>query len=207
MTCSIDDCVLPHYGRGMCSKHYQRWRKYGSPHITKTAPKGEALTWLENAISYELDECLIWPFGRSDNGYGAVFFHGRKQYAHRVMCFLAHGEPPSNRHEAAHSCGNGAGGCCNQNHLRWATPAENNADKIEHGTNNKGERHGAAKLKEADILAIRAMRGAVTNRNLALCFGVSHQTISDIQNKKRWSWVKGELPADQAREYLQGLVR
>lgn len=29
-TCTIEGCPGPHYGRGLCAKHYQRWRKTGS---------------------------------------------------------------------------------------------------------------------------------------------------------------------------------
>ena len=29
--CSFVDCNTIHYGMGWCQKHYQRWRKYGSP--------------------------------------------------------------------------------------------------------------------------------------------------------------------------------
>jgi hypothetical protein len=29
--CDIKDCDNPHYGRGMCNKHWQRWKIYGDP--------------------------------------------------------------------------------------------------------------------------------------------------------------------------------
>lgn len=32
--CSIDDCADPAKTRGMCAKHYQRWRAHGDPHYT-----------------------------------------------------------------------------------------------------------------------------------------------------------------------------
>lgn len=28
-TCEVDDCERRFYGRGLCQKHYQAWRKYG----------------------------------------------------------------------------------------------------------------------------------------------------------------------------------
>lgn len=30
-TCSVDGCNSPVYGRGFCSKHWQRWHKHGDP--------------------------------------------------------------------------------------------------------------------------------------------------------------------------------
>lgn len=34
--CSVPDCGNGHFGRGLCTKHYQRWAKHGSPDIVKT---------------------------------------------------------------------------------------------------------------------------------------------------------------------------
>jgi hypothetical protein len=76
---------------------------------------------------------LIWPFARYNNGYGNVTFYDalgkHSTGAHRIMCKLVHGEPPTPKHEAAHSCGNGTGGCINPHHLRSDTRGGNNADK------------------------------------------------------------------------------
>lgn len=33
--CSIDGCGLPVAGRGWCTKHWTRWRRYGDPNFTK----------------------------------------------------------------------------------------------------------------------------------------------------------------------------
>jgi len=54
MNCKVKDCDRPHYGRGYCSKHYQRWRKHGNPNIVidpKRLPDkcvicGEPSVWL-----------------------------------------------------------------------------------------------------------------------------------------------------------------
>lgn len=43
--CKIDGCdreLIPPYGRGMCSLHYQRWRKHGDPMYVRDRRKWEA---------------------------------------------------------------------------------------------------------------------------------------------------------------------
>lgn len=52
------------------------------------------------------------------------------------MCQKAHGDPPSPKHDAAHSCGRGHEGCVNPNHLSWKTKKQNQADRITHGTSH-----------------------------------------------------------------------
>ena len=40
MNCSIENCRRHATARGWCSKHYQRWRKHGSPTVVlKSGPK------------------------------------------------------------------------------------------------------------------------------------------------------------------------
>lgn len=33
--CSVEGCSNKHFSRGFCTKHYQRWKKYGDPHELK----------------------------------------------------------------------------------------------------------------------------------------------------------------------------
>ena len=84
------------------------------------------------AVPFDGDGCLLWPFQISTTGYGRLEVNGKKKIASRYVCELAHGEPPTRQHEAAHSCGNSK--CVNPKHLRWATHTENEADKLVHGT-------------------------------------------------------------------------
>jgi hypothetical protein len=101
-------------------------------------------------------------------------------------------DPPSSKYQAAHKCGNGHLGCVNPKHLSWKTRAENEADKIAHGTISRGERNGHAKLVEASVIAIisRADRGE-TQQSLADSFGVHQSTISVIVHRKRWRYLEG----------------
>lgn len=72
--------------------------------------------------------------------------------------------------------------------LRWATRTDNHADKIEHGTACRGERHGQRKLSEADVRGIRSSTD--TCASLAAQFGVGPMQISRIRTRKNWGHVE-----------------
>ena len=140
--------------------------------------------WLVKALAHDSDECLLWPFGCFDSGYPLVTKDHTPLRAHRELCRLAHGEPPTPRHEAAHSCG--TRGCMNRRHLRWATRKENEADKLKQGRPHgpRREMHGCHKLTEAEVLAIRACGGSQSKT--AAQYGVSQTTVWEIRNRKTW---------------------
>ncbi|WP_407727348.1 hypothetical protein [Paludisphaera rhizosphaerae] len=74
--------------------------------------------------------------------------------------------------------------------LMWGTRAENVADAVRHGTHGApfGERHGAAKLKQADIPEIlRMRREGMSLRAIGRKFGVAHPAIGRIlDGRSRW---------------------
>jgi hypothetical protein len=157
------------------------------------AAKGTVKRWVEKTLASDTDACVEWPFAmgahRAGGAYGKVggvqFGFKGPMDAHRLMCILAHGSPPSLTHEAAHSCGNRA--CVNKRHLRWATPKENKTDELSHGTRNRGERHGHAKLSKSDVLFIRDARDHPSD--IGFAFGVSETTVRDIKSKRTWAWL------------------
>lgn len=85
----------------------------------------------------------------------------------------------------------GSSGCCNPNHLRWATRTENQRDRIEHGTSNRGSRHGLHKLTENDVLQIVELAGTASQAKIGKRFGVSQVTVQAVLSGKRWSWLTG----------------
>ena len=110
--------------------------------------------------------------------------NGKLEYAHRFMCQLVHGDPPTDKHQAAHSCGNGHLGCVNPKHLTWKTPEANQQDKREHGrAYTDGGRY---KLTPADVAEIRAMRGKKTQDEMAKMFGVSRRNIGAVLSGRSW---------------------
>lgn len=193
--CGVDGCGKKHSARGYCNVHYQRLLKHGDPtggpaYLETT--RGEVVKWLLDHVNHEGDGCLDWPFGDDGHGYGQLQYNGKTCKAHRVICELVNGPPPFERAEAAHSCGNGKRGCVHPKHLRWATPKENNWDRVDHETDNRGERCGTHKLKEQEVLVINEqLRIGASHQALADQYGVHRCTITDIAKGKNWSWLTG----------------
>lgn len=136
--------------------------------------------WLKAQVGFDGAECLIWPFGRDDKGYGILSIgDGNIKKAHRVMCALVNGEPPTPKHHAAHLCGNGHLACIHPKHLVWKTPEENQQDIRIHG---RARRKGTPrqKLSEEQVAEIRSLRPEMSRAELAEMFGVRTETIDRI---------------------------
>ncbi len=106
----------------------------------------------------------------------------------RLICESFHGPAPSPKHEAAHRNGNRTDN--RPANLKWATGTENAADKLEHGTQAKGEGHGMSKLRSADIVSIRsqAERG-IPHHAIAEQFEVTQTCVSQVVSGKTWRHV------------------
>lgn len=189
--CSVAGCGKRQLARGLCSAHNWRFLKYGDPLAMGVEyPRGAALDYVNHvALKHTSDSCLLWPFPRGKKGYGFLFYEGRSKEVHRVVCRLAHGEPPTPLHETAHSCGNGHLGCINPRHLRWSTHSDNIADKTRHGTETVGEKHGMAKLTADDVAEVRALAGTMTQKAIARRFGVSQSAIALVVSRRNWKHV------------------
>lgn len=184
--CSHPDCSKPVKARGLCSQHWyhDRFRQDWTPRKEAT---GVALKWLFEHINHESDECLIWPFNRTDKGYAVVRYEGRVQSVSRIVCEKVHGPPPEEWYHAAHSCGNGHLGCISQRHLSWKTPVANSNDRLGHGTVPLGSKCGSAKLTESEVRLIRDLEGRGTYAAIGRMFGVDGGTVRRIILRIDWS--------------------
>ena len=154
--------------------HWERWKKHGNPLGGRT-PNGEAVRFIDTAMQWESDTCLLWPYGTSA-GYGWI--GSLKRHAHVIICERAHGPRPQGL-EACHSCGQKS--CVNKRHLRWGTHTINMADFIvEHGSGPN------SKLRPVDVMEIRKLFSLHSDKAIAKRYGVSQMTIWNIRKGRTW---------------------
>lgn len=139
------------------------------------------LGWLIAHVGYNGDNCLTWPKAKNGEGYGQCAVGRKVRKANRLMCRLVHGEPPTSRHVAAHSCNNGHLGCVNPRHLSWKTHAENVEDKRRAGACGK-PRGSRTKLTAEQIAEIRSLKGIVNGHELAKRYGLRRPAMRYWQN-------------------------
>ena len=183
--CSVVGCTGKHYGKGFCSKHYQRWARHGDPLFRARAANGELLKWIYKVVATATpDKCEVWPY-RTTRGYGVVCFNGVSSTAHRVSLSIFTEENPSELVAAHGPCHNRL--CCNPHHLSWKTPKENTHDMFRDSTVMLGEKNHRAKLTDSDVLLIR--KDKRTNKEIAIEFGISASSVSMIKSRTRWKHV------------------
>ncbi|WP_336974201.1 NUMOD4 motif-containing HNH endonuclease [Sphingobium aromaticiconvertens] len=122
-----------------------------------------------------------WTVGLSRDG------HCSTRLVHQLVMEAFVG-PRSSGIEVAHGDGDPLNN--RLDNLRYATPAENTADKVAHGTVAQGGRVAGAKLSEDQVRAIKSQKGRLRLRELAALYGVAESAISRIQNGVRWGHVQ-----------------
>jgi hypothetical protein len=144
----------------------------------------KAHRFIERAANHVGNDCLEWPYAKDAKGYGKVGidFEGVfYRFAHRLVCAKLNGAPESEKIDTAHSCGNPS--CVNPRHLRWATPSENNQDKLRHGTYGQ-------KLGNSDVQEIRRLKATMSLEEIAEIKDVSPSHVSRIINRHSWANLK-----------------
>jgi hypothetical protein len=124
--CTIPDCETIALCRGWCSRHYQRWAKYGDPNwvtsIWRTDCTDDPVERFWKRVQ-KTESCWLWLAGHNgDDGYGIFRVHGRPVLAHRFAYELLVGPIPAGM-ELDHLCR--VRHCVNPDDLEPVTTREN----------------------------------------------------------------------------------
>ena len=128
-----------------------------------------------------------WPFtGHLDqDGYGRIKVNGRWRVATHIALELSGFIPWEGLQVRHYVCNNPP--CCRPSHLKIGTPKEDAEDKVSQGRQARGERQGAAKLRQADADEIRRLYAAdISRAALARRFDVSWPAIDRLVRGEIW---------------------
>jgi len=131
--------------------------------------------------------CLLWAGSLHESGYGIVSEDYGRTRAHRRSYEAEHGEIPDGLF-ICHKCDVRA--CVNPSHLFAGTAADNARDCVSkgRGTDNRGEKHGNAKLtREQALDVLRLAESGVTQAAIAEKYGMAQASISLIVTGKNWA--------------------
>lgn len=180
----------------------ERWKPVvGNPHyeVSTLGRVKRVLPDLYGRISDKPLKGTVRP-----DGYVSFTLHDRGRQAsrlgHHLVCEAFLGPRPSHSHHACHNDGVKTNNALNN--LRWATPVENNADKLRHGTVLCGDKHPArlnpgylplgeahkmAKLTDGAVREIRSDNRKQSE--IAKDHGVSQTLISQVKRRLIWRHI------------------
>ncbi len=159
------------------------WERILSHSVLQPCPPGKGLT----------TDCRICTGYYILNGYGMMFYDGKKIGMHAVALMISMGVkslPKFNLNgdalQFAHRCDVRA--CCEPSHIYHATLAENNADIRRNGL-NRGEKNPNASITDGLAREIKLSKGEGTQNDRAKRFGVSSAIIEGIDDGSAWSYL------------------
>lgn len=134
-------------------------------------------------------DCLEFQGNRSPLGYGRMSVAGwGVLLAHRVAWMVAHDMPIPAALWVLHSCDNPP--CCNPDHLRLGTPADNSADMVRRGRTNPmcGTDSPRLKYDDATVQRVRELSASgMTSSAVAEVTGVPADYVSKLARGDRRS--------------------
>lgn len=145
-----------------------------------------------------------WLLDRRDpkRCYGMFLLRGREVRATRVMYTEVYGDPGSL--DVLHHCDRPQ--CVEPAHLWAGTHHQNMADMVAKGRQPQGERHGSAKLSDAQVADARRAysAGQESKSSLARKYGVSAREMSGVVRGEIWQHLSGSVDHENEKSRTCG---
>ena len=138
------------------------------------------------------DDCWLYQGGHDT--YGRIREGGKGTpmlEAHRVAWVLAYGPIPDGLW-VLHRCD--VHRCVRPDHLFLGTNADNTADRHAKGRDARGERHGMARMSEADAKRVLGLRRqGATNRQIAVAVAMPLRRVAAVTRGESWAHLTSEV--------------
>lgn len=173
--------------------------------VVRTEDLPKAKEYLRKRIVIdETTECHTWQLHKNRNGYGIGNWNRKTELSHRLSYAIANDGfiPLTNENGKKLQVRHGEcceADCCNSEHLKIGTAAENMADKIEKGTHLIGEKHPRATISEETAIAIIDSwyppdhEKYLTQKERALNSGVLLHIVQAIDWNTTWKYLPRKL--------------
>lgn len=147
-------------------------------------------------VSLWSDPPRVLVGGRDKDGYVKFVLIGddkARRYVRRaaLVCEAFHGPKPKG-FEVRHLDGSRDNDAAAN--LAWSTHKENCADKLEHGTAQRGQMNGHASISDRDaVRVIELWRAGATGPEIMQLTGVSRSVAYGIKYGKSWRWLSEQM--------------
>lgn len=141
--------------------------------------------------------CWEWTRGKTSAGYGAVWWGGKTEAAHRLSYRLHRGPIPEGMY-VCHSCDNPA--CVNPDHLWLGSLQDNHKDMMLKEREYRGSQHHTTQITEDDVVAMRNLRASgMTPTEIANIYGLKRPMVSHICTGRNWKHAGGPVVGRAAK--------
>lgn len=191
VTCTVNGCFDAQLTKksGLCSRHYQRMRRYGSPEAGRIRNDDLARYW-SYVDKRGPDDCWPWT-GTTRHGYGRLKVNGHMVGATRYFVAVVLGEPLAADEDVCHHCDNPP--CQNRRHMFISDAEGNMRDCVAKGRwgGTRGEDNRNSVLTETKVREIRRRHAAGDGswRSLAREYRVNKSTIERVLTRKTWTHI------------------
>lgn len=170
----------------------EEWRRVLGFEYYEVSDWGNVRSWLSrNRNAHPPTTPRALKQRLTTTGYPSVSLYSDKKRGparvHRLVLEAFVGPCPAGM-EACHSDGNKINN--RLENLRWDSRSGNQADRVQHGTSNRGERQGQSRLTEADIVAIRWwVAEGIPKPWCSSVWGIHPRHVRAIVNRTAWRHV------------------